>query len=188
MTRFIVLVLAVSLVVFFAGCSDKGINSDLSIESLKQDQMQSIQDPEGPPATSYEANLLPTVSETPAHGSASFSYNEDMTELYFYLEAYDLHETREAYIYYKVGDEILAPVARLLANNDQNGGVINDDAGNVSAEGVITAEDLIGYLQDHTLADLFAGMLRGHTKVVIHTAYYPGLPGEIAGTVLPSDD
>lgn len=118
--------------------------------------------------------------ETLAQGQAIFKLSKDGTELSYKLIVANLDNIQMAHIH-------LAPAGA-------NGGVvawlypsappmilIPGTTNGILAEGVITADNLVGALAGHELEDLIDQMVAGNAYVNVHTTLYPG--GEIRGQI-----
>ncbi len=118
--------------------------------------------------------------ETKAQGQAIFQLSKDGDELHYKLIVANIENVLMAHIH-------MAPVG-------ENGGVvawlypdgpppllIEGRFQGVLAEGVITAEDLVGALEGEKLTDLVSQMRSGNAYVNVHTLANP--PGEIRGQI-----
>ncbi len=118
--------------------------------------------------------------ETKATGQAIFKLNKDRTELSYKVIVANIDNVLMAHIH-------LAPAG-------QNGGVavwlypagpppqlIEGTTNGILAEGVITAEDLVGSLAGQDLEALLDNMIAGNSYVNVHTSEYGS--GEIRGQI-----
>jgi hypothetical protein len=103
--------------------------------------------------------------ETRARGTTILRLSDDGTELYYKLIVANIENVRQAHIHVGAADEN-GPVVAFLY------GAVPAGAGRFSgvlAEGVITADDLVGPLAGEPLSELVAEMLAGNTYVNVHT-------------------
>ncbi len=124
-------------------------------------------------------NEVPAV-DTQAQGQAIFKLSADGTELHYKLIVANIEDVEMAHIH-------MAPAGT-------NGGVvvwlypaspppqlIEGRFNGVLAEGVITADNLVGALAGQSLGDLVDAMKAGNTYVNVHTTANPG--GEVRGQI-----
>jgi hypothetical protein len=129
--------------------------------------------------------------ETLAQGQAIFQFSKDGEALHYKLIVADLDNLVAAHIHLAAepgGNG--APVLGLFPGASPGAG--DGTSNGVVAEGVATADDLVGLLSGQTLHDLRVGMEAGLTYVNVHTNDFMDPPntgpgdfpgGEIRGTI-----
>lgn len=126
-------------------------------------------------ATLNGANEVPPVT-TSANGTVEFLVNEDGTEMVYELTVVGAVDVTQAHIHVGPAGENGAVVAFLF---ESPGEPVTVDT--LSAQGVLTDEDLVGPLEGRTLADLIEAMTAGNTYANVHTSANEG--GEVRGQI-----
>lgn len=132
-------------------------------------------------ADNYRAHLtgdeVVQPVETMATGQAIFRLSADGTELYYRLIVANITGVVQAHIHLAPAGVNGPVVAWLFGPIEPGLGRYNG----VLAEGVITADDLVGPLNGNPLIELMTQIEDGNTYVNVHTADYLG--GEIRGQI-----
>lgn len=137
------------------------------------------------PVTAESRNFVANLSgdeevppvDTLARGQAVFKLSKDGTVLQYKLIAANIEDTLQAHIHLGPAGTNGPVVTFLFGPVAPGSGIFRG----VLAEGVITAEDLIGPLAGQPLSALIAAMEAGNTYVNVHTVQYPA--GEIRGQI-----
>ncbi len=124
-------------------------------------------------------NEVPAV-DTTAQGEAIFHLSEDGTELHYKLIVANIENVLMAHIHMAPLGENGSVVAWLYPDGPPPQ-LIPGRFDGVLAEGVITADDLVGPLAGASLNDLIDEIMAGNTYVNVHTEQNPG--GEIRGQI-----
>jgi hypothetical protein len=171
---------------FLAGCSD-------NVQSPDEQTSASLNKSYGNYSVHLSGDYEVPPVETNAQGQAIFRLSKDGTELYYKLIVANIYNVFMAHIH--------------LAPPGENGGVavwlypssppavpIPGRFSGVLAEGVITADDLVGVLEGGTLSDLLAHFENSNAYVNVHTNDFVDPPntgpgdfpaGEIRGNITP---
>lgn len=162
----------------FASCEKEALEPEIQHAQLEADLQANRHEDKG--VQSFRAHLtgdeeVPAV-ETNATGQTIFRLSKDGTQLYYKLIVANIEDVRAAHIHRGEYGENGGVVAFLYG-----GGLIEGRTSGILAEGVITADDLIGTLAEHSLEDLLELMRSGGTYVNVHTEDNPG--GEIRGQI-----
>jgi hypothetical protein len=118
--------------------------------------------------------------DTRASGQATFQLSHDGTQLQYELVVANIENVTQAHIHIAPAGAN-GPVTAWLYPPGPPAQLIPGRSNGVLAEGVITAENLVGPLAGQSLADLVALMRSGDTYVNVHTSQWPG--GEIRGQI-----
>ncbi len=115
-----------------------------------------------------------------ATGTATFQYRRGSGELHYKLIVANIENVRMAHIH--VGARgVNGPVVAWLYPDAPPPQLIEGRFSGVLAEGVITAESLVGQLEGEDLDALIELLSTGETYVNVHTVQYPA--GEIRGQI-----
>jgi CHRD domain len=115
-------------------------------------------------------------SDSIASGSASFEFNNDMTEMTFTIDVVGVRRVTQAHIHVGGADENGGVVAFLFGPADP----FVDASGELSS-GTITADDLINAFEGMSLSALADEMAAGNTYANVHSDANPA--GEIRGQI-----
>ncbi|WP_372950105.1 CHRD domain-containing protein [Mariniphaga sp.] len=115
-------------------------------------------------------------AETNANGQVNFKMSKDGDALHFKLIVANINDVFAAHIHL-APEGINGPVVVALYTS----GLIAGQTNGILAEGVITAENLVGPLSGETLDDLISELEAGNAYVNVHTSVYRG--GEIRGQI-----
>ena len=122
-------------------------------------------------------------ADTRARGQSTFQLSADGTELSFKVNVANLHNITMAHIH--VGAEgVNGSVVAWLYPDGPPAALIPGRTSGVLAQGVITADDLVGPLTGEPLSALVELMMDEGVYVNVHTSQYPG--GEIRGQIRPA--
>jgi hypothetical protein len=122
---------------------------------------------------------VPAV-ETNARGVAIFQLSKDGLSLKFKLIAANIENVSQAHIHLAPAGAN-GPVVAWLYPDAPPAQLIPGRFNGVLAEGIITANDLVGPLAGQSLDALIEAMLEGNAYVNVHTSQFPG--GEIRGQI-----
>lgn len=136
-------------------------------------------------ATTFVAPLngkeeVPTV-DTKATGNAIFKLVGD--EIHYKLIVANIENVTMAHLHMAAAGSNGRPVVWLLPSGPPPS-LIAGKSNGILAEGVITAESLVGPLASTSIEALLDAMREGNIYVNVHTAQFPG--GEIRGQVKPA--
>ncbi len=120
-------------------------------------------------------NEVPPLA-TNGLGRATFTLNDDQTELSYLLEVFNIDSVTQAHIH-QGGPDVNGPVGVFLFGLVEGGGPVNG----VLSSGTITEDDLIGPWAGD-MAGFLNDLLTGNTYVNVHTTTNP--PGEIRGQIM----
>jgi hypothetical protein len=133
---------------------------------------------------SYSAHLAGRnevpPADTLAQGQAHFKLNHDGTAIEYKLIAANIENITQAHIH-MAPEGVNGPVVAWLYPSAPPSQLIPDRFNGVLAEGVITADNLVGPLAGASLQDLLDAMNHGNSYVNVHTSQFPG--GEIRGQI-----
>ncbi len=115
-------------------------------------------------------------AETNATGQVNFKLSKDGDAVHFKLVVANINDVFAAHIHL-APEGINGPVVVALYTS----GLIAGQTNGILAEGVITAENLVGPLSGETLDDLISELEAGNAYVNVHTSVYRG--GEIRGQI-----
>ena len=118
--------------------------------------------------------------DTRARGLAKFQLSKDETELEYRLNVANIEHLTMAHIHQGERGEN-GPVVTWLYPDSPPPQLIEGRFSGVLATGTITDEDLVGPLEDDSLAELFAIMRAEETYVNVHTEAFPA--GEVRGQI-----
>jgi hypothetical protein len=118
--------------------------------------------------------------ETLARGQAIFQLSKDGTQLSYKLIVANIENVSMAHIHLAPAG-VNGPVVAWLYPSSPPPQLIEGRFDGVLAEGVITADDLVGPLAGFTMEDLIAEIGAGNTYVNVHTSQYPA--GEVRGQI-----
>jgi len=124
-------------------------------------------------------NEVPAV-ETNAQGQAIFQVNRDRSEMKFKVIVANIENVHMAHIHLGQADKN-GPVVVWLYPEGPPQQVIEGRFQGTLAEGVITADNLVGMLAGSEIEDLIEEIRAGNTYVNVHTTQNP--PGEIRGQI-----
>ena len=180
-------VLAISVLLVFSACQKQETEMDLHQEpsnaNAAQNELKSAA--AGKQAVlNFRAHLsgdqeVPPV-ETRATGQAIFQLSRDGTELSYRLIVANIENVRMAHIHLAPEGQN-GPVAVWLYPEGPPPQLIEGRFSGVLATGVITADDLVGPLEDAELSDLVELMADGQTYVNVHTSQFGA--GEVRGQI-----
>ncbi|HUG08292.1 MAG TPA: CHRD domain-containing protein [Acidimicrobiia bacterium] len=125
------------------------------------------------------AEEVPAV-ETRAQGQAIFKLSSDGTELHYKLIVANIVDVTQAHIHLGAAG-VNGPVVAFLYPDGPPPLLIEGRFQGVLAEGVITADNLLGPLAGEQLSALIDAIEAGETYVNVHTVQNPG--GEIRGQI-----
>jgi hypothetical protein len=125
------------------------------------------------------AEEVPPV-ETLARGQAIFQLSKDGTELSYKLIVANIENVTMAHIHLGAAG-VNGPVVVWLYPSAPPPQLIEGRFDGVLAEGLITADDLVGPLAGASMDDLIDAIRAGNTYVNVHTSQYP--PGEVRGQI-----
>lgn len=125
------------------------------------------------------AEEVPAV-ETQAQGQAIFKLSADGTELHYKLIVANIENVLMAHIHLAPAG-VNGPVVVWLYPDGPPPQLIEGRFQGVLAEGVITADDLVGLLAGGSIADLIAEIEAGNAYVNVHTVANEG--GEVRGQI-----
>lgn len=136
------------------------------------------------PSAQFRAHLtgaqeVPSVN-TRARGEAQFRLSQDGTELSYRLIVANIENVLMAHIHLAAAG-VNGPVVVWLYPDGPPPQLIEGRFSGVLAEGVITADDLVGLLADESLDALIDELTSGGAYVNVHTTANPG--GEIRGQI-----
>jgi hypothetical protein len=118
------------------------------------------------------------ANDSRAQGQAIFRLSADGTELHYRLIVANIQNVTQAHIH--VGPATgTGPISVWLYPSSPPLQLIAGRSSGVLAEGVITADDLVGPLLGMTLVDLLDEILAGNAYVNVHTSQFA--PGEVRG-------
>ena len=117
---------------------------------------------------------------TKARGQAIFQLSKDGSELSYKLIVANIENVTQAHIHLAPRGEN-GPVVAWLYPAGPPPELVEGRFSGVLAEGVIMVDDLVGPLEEASMADLIDEMLAGNTYVNVHTLQYP--PGEVRGQI-----
>lgn len=118
--------------------------------------------------------------ETLARGQAIFQLSKDGTELSYKLIVANIENVTMAHIHLAPAG-VNGPVVAWLYPSGPPPQLIEGRFSGVLAEGVITADNLVGPLDGATMEDLIDEIRGGNTYVNVHTSQYPA--GEVRGQI-----
>jgi len=124
-------------------------------------------------------NEVPEVN-TNGQGQAIFKLSNDGSSIHYKLIASNIDDILMAHIHVGPADEN-GPIVVWLYPSSPPPQKIEGRFQGVLAEGTITADDLMGPLEGHSLDDLLNAMNAGNTYVNLHTSQKPS--GEIRGQI-----
>jgi hypothetical protein len=120
------------------------------------------------------------AADTLAQGQAHFKLNQDGTAIEYKLIAANIQNITQAHIHL-APDGVNGPVVAWLYPSAPPAQLIPGRFNGVLAEGVITADSLVGLLAGQPLQALLDAMNSGNAYVNGHTSQFPG--GEIRGQI-----
>jgi hypothetical protein len=177
MKNFVFFFLAAFLLLF-SSCETEALEQDVQQTQLEADLQANKAHAKA--VLSFKAHLsgdeeVPAVM-TDATGQTIFKLSKDGFELHYKLIVANIENVAAAHIHAAPAGENGGVVAFLYG-----GGLIDGRTNGILAEGVITADDLIGSLAGQSLEDLVDLMGSGGTYVNVHTSFKPS--GEIRGQI-----
>jgi hypothetical protein len=175
--------LLVPLLLALGGCEGTPIAPGPPVPE-RADQVEIAAQPESPGFQNFLAHLngdeeVPAV-DTRARGQAIFQLNHDGTELQYKLIVANIENVTQVHIHVAPAGTN-GPVTAWLYPSAPPAQLIPGRSNGVLADGVITAENLVGPLAGQSLDDLLALMGSGGTYVNVHTSQWPA--GEIRGQI-----
>jgi hypothetical protein len=184
--RWLIGILVISLVTIH-GCQD--MTSVSEVAGVDDDVLASHERARGVanavhPVLNFRSSLkgeneVPAV-ETNAQGQAIFQVNRDRSEMKFKVIVANIENVHMAHIHLGQADEN-GPVVVWLYPEGPPPQVIEGRFQGTLAEGVITADNLVGMLAGSEIEDLIEEIRAGNTYVNVHTTQNP--PGEIRGQI-----
>lgn len=118
--------------------------------------------------------------DTRARGLAKFQLSKDETELQYRLNVANIENLTMAHIH-QGATGVNGPVVTWLYPDGPPPQLIEGRFSGVLATGTITDEDLVGPLEDESLADLLTIMRAEETYVNVHSDAFPA--GEVRGQI-----
>jgi hypothetical protein len=125
------------------------------------------------------AEEVPAV-ETRAQGQAMFKLSADGESLSYKLIVSNIENVTMAHIHLGAAG-VNGPVVVWLYPDSPPPELIEGRSNGVLAEGVITADDLVGLLEGQTIDDLMEEIRSGNAYVNVHTLAHPA--GEVRGQI-----
>lgn len=119
-------------------------------------------------------------ADTEAQGQAIFRLSKDGSELSYKLITANIENVVQAHIHLAPAGANGSVVAWLYPSSPP-AELLPGRSDGVLAEGVLTADDLVGPFAGGELSDLLEAMRAGNTYVNVHTTQFPG--GEIRGQI-----
>lgn len=119
-------------------------------------------------------------ADTEAQGQAIFRLSKDSSELSYKLITANVENVVQAHVHLAPAGANGSVVAWLYPSSPP-AELLPGRSDGVLAEGVITADDLVGPFAGGDLSDLMEAMRAGNTYVNVHTNQVPG--GEIRGQI-----
>lgn len=167
-----------AFLLLFSSCETEALEPE--VQQVQLDADFQTRSEHAKAVKSFRAHLtgeqeVPAVM-TNATGQTIFKLSKDGTELYYKLIVANIENVAASHIHVAEFGENGGVVAFLYG-----GGLIEGRTSGILAEGVITADDLIGDLAGQSLEDLLELMRTGFTYVNVHTVQNPG--GEIRGQI-----
>lgn len=177
MKKFILL-FSTALLFVFSSCETEALEQDMQQSQLEVNLQANKAHSKA--VLSFKAHLsgdeeVPAVM-TNATGQTIFKLSKDGSELHYKLIVANIENVAAAHIHAAPSGQNGGVVAFLYGD-----GLITGRTNGILAEGVITADDLIGSLSGQSLEDLVDLMSSGGTYVNVHTSQKPG--GEIRGQI-----
>lgn len=118
--------------------------------------------------------------DTHARGNATFQLSRDRTELRYRLIFANIFDITQAHIH-TAPPGVNGPVVAWLYPDSPPPQPIPGRFDGILTEDRITANDLVGPLEEGSLEDLITLMSAGQTYVNVHTSAHP--PGEVRGQI-----
>jgi hypothetical protein len=181
--------LLVPLLLALGGCEGTPIDpgtpvNHATLPAMGVAEMEVAAQPESPGFQNFLARLngdeeVPAV-DTRARGQAIFQLSQDGTELQYKLIVANIENVTMAHIHIAPAGAN-GPVTAWLYPPGPPPQLIPGRSNGVLADGVITADNLVGPLAGQTLSDLLALLRSGDTYVNVHTSQWPA--GEIRGQI-----
>lgn len=164
--------------------TDENTDSEDSSEDSAEDQTDSEESEIDLPRE-YHAHLEgePHGVETDASGEARFEVNEDGTEVTYEVMVENLCNITQAHIHLGAENEDGPVVVWLYPEEGMEPELIEGQFSGTLAEGVITAEDLVGDWEGADFQDAIETFEQEQAYVNVHTEEYPA--GEIRGQIVP---
>jgi hypothetical protein len=132
----------------------------------------------------FRAHLSPDQEvhevDSRATGQAIFQLSKDGTQLSYKLIVANIEDVTMAHIHFAPAG-VNGPVVAWLYPSSPPPHLISGRSDGILAEGIITADKLLGPLAGQPLSALIDAMKAGGTYVNVHTTAYP--PGEIRGQI-----
>jgi hypothetical protein len=119
-------------------------------------------------------------ADSQAQGQALFRLSKDGTAIHYKLLVANIENVTMAHIHVAPAG-VNGPVVVWLYPDAPPPVLIEGRFSGVLAEGVITADSLVGDLAGQSLDALLEAMMAGNTYVNVHTSQFPG--GEIRGQI-----
>src|SRR4051794_40119647 len=122
---------------------------------------------------------VPPTPGSPAHGAALFTLTDNGQALKYKITVSNIKGAVEEHIHLgKPGVDGGEPVVAFFGMPAPGVG------GEVDTQGYITADNLVGTLAGHPLADLIKQLKNRNAYINVHTVAFPG--GEIRGDIAPA--
>jgi hypothetical protein len=131
----------------------------------------------------WTSKVNPTVNytiNTPATGSAIFTFDNNSQIMNFTLQVNNIQNVTMAHIHIDTG-VVVGPIVIWLYPRNQSQQLLPGNFSGVLATGTVTQYDLTGPMAGMSLSDLRNVIMTGNTYVVVHTSQNP--PGEIRGFI-----
>jgi hypothetical protein len=119
-------------------------------------------------------------NDSRAQGQAIFQFSKDGSELSYKLIVANIENVTQAHIHLAPAG-VNGPVVAWLYPDGPPAQLIPGRTNGVLAEGVLTADSLVGQLAGEDLDALVAEIRAGNAYVNVHTSQFP--PGEIRGQI-----
>ncbi len=174
----LIFIFSAAFLLLFSSCETEALEPEMNQTQLEADLQASRAHAKA--VLSFKAHLsgdeeVPAVM-TDATGQTIFKLSKDGSELYYKLIVANIENVAASHIHAAPAGENGGVVAFLYGD-----GPIAGKTNGILAEGVITADELIGDLEGQSLEDLLDLMSSGGAYVNVHTSQNPG--GEIRGQI-----
>lgn len=171
---------SVCFLLLFISCETEALEPEIQQAQIEADLQLQTRHDNARAVQSFRAHLTGDeevpARPTNATGQTIFKLSKDGNQLSYKLIVANIENVFGAHIHVGEVGQNGGVVAFLYG-----GGLIDGRTSGILAEGVITADDLIGALEGQSLEDLLETMRAGSTYVNVHTTQYPG--GEIRGQI-----
>jgi hypothetical protein len=179
MTKFTTYFTIVLMVIFVSCSQDEAIAPD-SVQTDKEAELKS-----GKSGKNFTTHLtgdeeVPEPAQTNATGQAIFNLKNNGTELHYKLIVANIEDVFMAHIHLAPEGQN-GPVVVWLYPDNPPPLLIPGPTNGILAEGVISADDLVGPFAGLTLEALVEAFKAGNCYVNVHTLTFPA--GEIRGQI-----